>query len=212
MLRRPATVFAGVFSAVLVLDQLTKQLVRTFMVPPGTSVHVLGPLLRLVHVRNAGASFGMLPGHAPVFMTVTVLVLAGVAVYWLRVRPRRGLLVVALASVAAGAVGNLIDRAVSGLVTDFIQLPFDFPVFNIADTAIVTGVAMLVWWVLFGPAEHSAAVGAGAGPDGAAPSVLSGEASPSGGADEPPPRAAATEPRPPVAADGVPPSAGANGE
>jgi len=165
VLRRPAAVFAGVFSVVLALDQLTKQLVRTYMAPPGTSVPVLGHLIRLTYVRNAGASFGMLPGHAPVFMTVTALVLAGVAVYWFRVRPRRALLVVALSLVSAGAFGNLVDRAVSGLVTDFIQVPFDFPVFNVADSAIVIGVSMLVWWVLFGPAEHSAAVGGGAFPD-----------------------------------------------
>jgi signal peptidase II len=182
VLRRPAAVFAGVFAVVLVLDQLTKQLVRTYMAPPGTTIGVLGPVLRFVYVRNAGASFGMMPGYAPVFMTVTALVLAGVAVYWLRVRPRRALLVVALAVVTAGAVGNLIDRATSGLVTDFIQLPFDFPVFNLADIAIITGVAMLVWWVLFGPAEHSAAVGPATGGDdrqpddvGPARSVTDGE-------------------------------------
>lgn len=159
MLALPAAGFAMVFAVVLVLDQATKQLVRVFMDPPGTTVHVLGPLLSFVHVRNPGASFGMLPGHTPVFMGVTVLVLVGVAIYWFRVRPRRALLVVALALVSAGAVGNLIDRALTGLVTDFIQIPFDFPVFNIADIAIFSGVAMLVWWVLFGPAEHSAAVG-----------------------------------------------------
>jgi signal peptidase II len=170
VLRRPAAVFAGVFSVVLVLDQLTKQLARTFLAPPATSVHVLGSLVRLTYVRNAGASFGMLPGYAPVFMSVTVLVLASVAVYWFRVRPRRPLLVFALAMVCAGAAGNLIDRATSGLVTDFVQLPFDFPVFNVADTAIVVGVSMLVWWVLFGPAEHSAAVGTDAAVGGDGPS------------------------------------------
>jgi signal peptidase II len=159
VLALPAAGFAMVFAAVLVLDQGTKQLVRTFMDPPGTTVHVLGSLLRFTHVRNPGASFGMLPGYAPVFMGVTVLVLVGVAVYWYRVRPRRAWLVVALALVTGGAVGNLIDRVLTGLVTDFIQIPFDFPVFNVADMAIITGVAMLVWWVLFGPAEHSAAVG-----------------------------------------------------
>jgi signal peptidase II len=171
VLRLPAAVFAGVFAVVLVLDQLTKALVRTFMDPPGTTVNVVGRLLMFVHVRNAGASFGMLPGYAPVFMGVTTLVLAGVAVYWFRVRPRRALLVVALAVVTAGAVGNLIDRATAGLVTDFIQLPFDFPVFNVADIAIVTGVGMLVWWVLFGPAEHSAAVGDTTGPGTSPPAV-----------------------------------------
>jgi signal peptidase II len=157
VLRLPAAVFAGVFAVVLVLDQLTKALVRTFMDPPGTTVNVVGRLLMFVHVRNAGASFGMLPGYAPVFMGVTTLVLAGVAVYWFRVRPRRALLVVALAVVTAGAVGNLIDRATAGLVTDFIQLPFGFPVF--------------VWWVLFGPAEHSAAVGDTTGPGTSPPAV-----------------------------------------
>lgn len=158
MLRRPGFSFVALFASVLVADQVTKHLVRTYFAPPGTSVPLVGDLLRLTYVRNPGASFGMLPGYAPVFMTVTALVLGGVAVYWFRVRPRRALLVFALACVSAGALGNLIDRATSGLVTDFIQVPFDFPVFNLADMAIVGGVAALVWWVLFGPAEHSAAV------------------------------------------------------
>jgi signal peptidase II len=101
----------------------------------------------------------MLPGNSVVFMSVSVLVLVGIAVYWVRVRPRHPLLVFALGLVSAGAAGNLIDRAVSGRVTDFIQIPFDFPVFNLADSAIFVGVGMLVWWVLFGPAEHGAASG-----------------------------------------------------
>jgi signal peptidase II len=159
VLRRPAAVFAGVTSAALLLDQVSKQLVRAFLSPPGTSVPVVGGLLRFTHVRNTGAAFGMLPGHSVVFMTVSVLVLLSIAVYWVRVRPRHPLLVFALGLVSAGATGNLIDRAVSGRVTDFIQVPFDFPVFNLADSAIFVGVAMLVWWVLFGPAEHGAASG-----------------------------------------------------
>lgn len=157
MLRRPTAVFAGVLAAIVALDQLSKHLVRTWLAPPGTSVPLLGHWLRLTYVRNAGAAFGMLPGHGVVFMGVSILVLTGIGVYLLRVRPTRPLLVVALGMVAAGAAGNLIDRATSGLVTDFVQIPFDFPVFNLADSAIFVGVAMLVWWVLFGPAEHGAA-------------------------------------------------------
>jgi signal peptidase II len=164
VLRRPAAVFAGVTAAALLLDQASKQLVRTFLSPPGTSVPVIGRLLRFTYVRNTGAAFGMLPGHSVVFMTVSVLVLLAIAVYLVRVRPRHPLLVFALGLVTAGAAGNLIDRAVSGRVTDFIQVPFDFPVFNLADSAIFVGVAMLVWWVLFGPAEHGAA--SGRAPDG----------------------------------------------
>jgi signal peptidase II len=168
VLALPAAGFAMVFAVVLVLDQLTKQLVRTFLDPPGTTVHIIGSLLQFTHVRNPGASFGMLPGHTPVFMAITLLVLVGVAIYWFRVRPRRTVLVTALALVSAGAVGNLIDRALTGLVTDFIQIPLDFPVFNVADMAIVSGVSLLMWWVLFGPAEHSAAVGV-TGPESVVP-------------------------------------------
>jgi signal peptidase II len=164
VLRRPAAVFAGVTAAALLLDQASKQLVRTYLSPPGASVPVVGSLLRFTHVRNTGAAFGMLPGNSVVFMSVSVLVLVGIVVYWVRVRPRHPLLVFALGLVSAGAAGNLIDRAVSGRVTDFIQVPFDFPVFNLADSAIFVGVGMLVWWVLFGPAEHGAA--SGMAPDG----------------------------------------------
>jgi len=162
VLRRPTATFAVIAAAVVILDQASKHLVRTLMSPPGTSVPLLGRLLRLTYVRNAGAAFGMLPGRGVIFMSVSVLVLIGVCVYLVRVRPRRPLLIVALALVFAGAAGNLIDRATSGLVTDFIQIPFDFPVFNVADSAIFCGVGILVWWVLFGPAEHGAATCAGA--------------------------------------------------
>jgi signal peptidase II len=142
---------------VLFLDQVSKYLVRTYLAPPSGPIDLIGPYLRLNLVHNPGAAFGMLPGNRVIFMTVSVAFLVGVAVYWVRVHPTRRLLVWALALVAAGAGGNLIDRAVFGLVTDFVQVPFGFPVFNVADTAIVVGVSMLVWWVLFGPADHAAA-------------------------------------------------------
>jgi signal peptidase II len=67
---------------------------------------------------------------------------------------------VALGLVTAGAIGNLIDRAMVGWVTDFIQIPLNFPVFNVADSSVVVGVGMLVWWLLFGPASAGAADGA----------------------------------------------------
>jgi lipoprotein signal peptidase len=60
--------------------------------------------------------------------------------------------VLALGLVCAGAVGNLIDRAMLGRVTDFFEFGFvQFPVFNVADMAILTGVSILAFWILFGP-------------------------------------------------------------
>lgn len=159
MLRRPGAVVLAVAAAVLLVDQASKFVVRLTMEPVGTSISLVGDLLKLTYVRNTGAAFGMFPGNPVMFAAVSVVVLAGIVVYWLRVHPSRALLVVALGVLAGGACGNLIDRVTQGRVTDFIQVPF-IPVFNIADMSILTGVCILMWWLLFGPASHEAATGA----------------------------------------------------
>lgn len=169
MLRRPAAVLAAVAAAIVVSDQVTKELVRS-RIPIGTSIPLIGDVLRLTHTRNLGAAFGMLPGHRFVFITVVVLVLVGIGVYTARWRPTRPWIIVALGLVAGGAVGNLVDRVWFGMVTDFIQIPFSFPVFNLADSGIVVGVSMLVWWLLFGPGPTVAAVPA-AGQDASDPAA-----------------------------------------
>ena len=94
-------------------------------------------LLKLTYVRNIGAAFGLFPGRQPVFIFTSLLVLFVVAAFWRRARPTQWPVVIALALVTAGAVGNLIDRIVLGYVTDFFEFGFmEFPVFNVADSAI----------------------------------------------------------------------------
>jgi signal peptidase II len=149
--RRGAALTAGICVAVVAVDQAAKWMVRAKMAPPGTSISVVGDILQLTYVRNLGASFGMMPGYRPLFITVSICVLIAIAAFVVRRRPERPWVVVALGLVAGGAFGNLIDRVALGWVTDFIRIPFDFPVFNVADSAVVVGVAMLVWWLLFGP-------------------------------------------------------------
>jgi len=151
--RRGAALCAGICAVIVALDQVTKAAVRAGMSPPGTTVPVFGDVLQLTYVRNLGASFGMMPGYRPLFIAVSACVLIAIAAFVVRRRPERPWVVVALGLVAGGALGNLIDRTVFGWVTDFIRIPFDFPVFNVADSAVVVGVAMLVWWLLFGPAN-----------------------------------------------------------
>jgi signal peptidase II len=150
--RRGAVVTAAVCAVVVGVDQATKAVVRARMAPPGTSIPVLDDVLRLTYVRNLGASFGMLPGYRPLFITISLCVLVAIAAFVVRHRPQRLWVVAALGLVAGGALGNLVDRLAFGWVTDFIRIPFDFPVFNVADSSITVGVAMLVWWLLFGPA------------------------------------------------------------
>lgn len=151
-LRRPGATAAAVILAVVIIDQATKALVRARM-PLGSSIPLLGDVLKLTYVRNTGAAFGMMPGRPELFIAVSVGVLAGVAFYWWRYRPHRALVAVALSLVAGGALGNLIDRLVAGRVTDFIEVPW-IPVFNVADPCILAGVSILVWWLLFGPYEE----------------------------------------------------------
>ena len=150
-IRHPGAVFTVIAVGVLVLDQATKAFVRASMVP-GESITVVQGLLNLTFVNNIGAAFGLFPGRQPVFIATSLVVLFVVAAYWRRARPTEWPVVVALALVCAGAVGNLIDRVLVGRVTDFFEFGFvEFPVFNVADMAIIFGVGLLALWILFGP-------------------------------------------------------------
>jgi signal peptidase II len=150
-LAHPGRVFIGVSASILLVDQITKAIVRAYMQVDQT-VGLIPHVIRLTLVRNTGAAFGIFPGRQPVFVITSLLVLFAIAAYWRRARPTQWLVVVALAMIAGGALGNLIDRALIGRVTDFFEFAFiDFPVFNVADMGIVGGVGALMVWVLFGP-------------------------------------------------------------
>jgi signal peptidase II len=166
--RRGPAVIAAIAAVVVAVDQAAKLAVRTALPTPGASVSVLGDVVRLTFTRNEGAAYGLLPGGRMWFILVSVVAVCVIVGYLIRRRPQRVWLIVALGLVAGGAIGNLIDRAWFGWVTDFIQVPFDFPVFNVADSSIVVGVAMLVWWLLFGPAPADVPV-APAAEDGPSP-------------------------------------------
>ena len=123
----------------------------------GRSVGLIPHVIRLTLVRNSGAAFGLFPGRQPVFVITSLLMLLAIAIYWRRARPTQWPVVIALAMIASGALGNLVDRAIVGQVTDFMEFAFiDFPVFNFADIGIVGGVGVLMIWILFGPESGGA--------------------------------------------------------
>ncbi len=171
MTRRHVVLFSAVMTVIIAADQVTKTIVRSaFRV--GESQPVIDGVLWLTHVHNRGAAFGVLKGQQWLLVSVAALVLVAIGYVFVRVAPRSPGAVVALALVAAGAAGNLIDRAVFGGVTDFLDLGW-FPVFNVADIALDVGVAMLVWWLLFS-SEHRAAGSAESATDEALdPSIIS---------------------------------------
>lgn len=137
---------------VVALDQVSKALVIN-SIAMGEREEVL-PFLDLVHIENEGVAFGFLGGSGRgVVLAVTLAALVLVVAWFAfnRVRPFAWL---AIGLLAGGAIGNLIDRALEGSVTDFVKLPH-FPAFNVADTAITFGVLALLY-VLEGPPRRRA--------------------------------------------------------
>ncbi len=135
-------VLAGI---VVVLDQLSKAVMLAVLPEPGMRLIVAG-FFNLVHVRNKGVSFGMLPELGPWLLSGLALVIVAVLVAWLQ-RARERLIAVALGLTIGGALGNVIDRVRMGAVFDFLDFHafgYHWPAFNLADAAITVGIAVLL--------------------------------------------------------------------
>lgn len=127
---------------VLFLDQWSKWLVMGKLAE-GQSVPLIDNIFYLTYVRNPGAAFGMLPYRTSFFIVVTILILVATILFFRFVPDSRLLLKYGLSIQLGGAAGNFIDRLRFRHVIDF----FDFrvwPVFNVADIAILIGVGILI--------------------------------------------------------------------
>jgi signal peptidase II len=150
--------YLGAAALVVVVDQITK-----LMVIGSFGLHesreVVAGVLSLTYVRNRGAAFGLfsdadLPYQAVLFAGVSLLALAAIVAYSLRLPAAERLPQLALAFVTGGALGNLIDRARFGYVIDFVDVYWKshhWPAFNVADSAITAGVCLLILDILRNP-------------------------------------------------------------
>jgi len=140
-LAKPAVVCAGI----VILDQLTKIAVQQWMTLH-QSYPLLGDVVQFTYIRNPGAAFGIMLGGRWLYLVLSIIACA-VLIYYLVKLPsieRRGRY--AMMIVLAGAVGNLIDRALYGEVTDFIDIgvgAYRWPVFNVADSAVTIGIILI---------------------------------------------------------------------
>ena len=131
----------------IALDQWTKWLVRTNIpfeqawLP--NSLLWLMPYARIVHWSNSGAAFGSFQNGNTVFTILAIIVIIAILYYYPRVEADDWALRLAMGLQLGGAAGNLIDRLIAGKVTDFISIG-NFAVFNVADSSISVGVAVLV--------------------------------------------------------------------
>jgi signal peptidase II len=151
--------------SVVVLDRLTKWAVAR-NIPLHDSIAIIPDFFRLTHVENSGAAFGLFadsPSQWKIAMLVLFSVVALVIVLMLLWRNSHHLTTtgVGLALILGGAIGNLWDRLLSGRVVDFLLFyigQYQWPAFNVADSAIVVGAGLLVIEIVFAktPAEKSA--------------------------------------------------------
>jgi signal peptidase II len=130
--------------ATLALDQFTKWLVTSNLAVDQSidPIPALSGLLAITHVTNTGVAFGLFKEAGTFFIFVAAIVITVIVLYLRNLPKDQGLVRVALGLQLGGAFGNLLDRLRLGYVVDFIDFKF-WPVFNVADSAIVIGVTLL---------------------------------------------------------------------
>jgi len=149
-------------AVIVPLDQFTKYLVVTNVEHGGYAVPfaALEGFFRITHSRNPGAALGLAQGvHVYFFVALTLVALGLIASFFRRIDAADRLSAVSLGLIVSGAMGNLLDRIVREVI-DFLQFNlglFIFPDFNVADSAIVIGVALLLLEVVTQETEASVA-------------------------------------------------------
>ena len=126
--------------AAVVADQITKRAIESRLALEET--HRVLPFLSITHVRNSGIAFGIFPGRLAIVSVLTAAAVLWMLVHFARSGSRHVLFPVALGLLVGGSVSNLADRVRDGHVTDFIHISH-WPTFNLADSFIVIGVALL---------------------------------------------------------------------
>jgi signal peptidase II len=152
---RKLTILMPVLMVGLVLDQISKLLILQKL-PLGGQVPLIPGLLNLVHVHNKGAAFGLLSGWSAefawlFFVATTALVLVVLGYMLWQLPEGQWVATLGYSLVLTGALGNLIDRVRLGEVVDFIDVyygHYHWPAFNVADSLVCVGAAILVWVII----------------------------------------------------------------
>jgi len=125
---------------VLIVDQLSKFLVRKYL-EPNQSVPIISNIFHLTYKQNTGAGFGILQNQNLFLIMVSIIVL-GFAIYYC-LKSKEFILKLLLSLLSGAVIGNLIDRIFLGHVTDFLDFRI-WPVFNIADSVITVTIIILI--------------------------------------------------------------------
>lgn len=132
-------------------DQFTKHLISSSM-QLGQSQEIIDNFFYFTYAHNTGVAWGMLAGHLWLFIIVALISAVLMIIFFKRTRKEEILTRFGLVLIFAGMIGNLADRIVLGYVRDFIDViifNYNFPIFNIADVAVVIGVALIIIEIIF---------------------------------------------------------------
>lgn len=134
---------------ILVTDQLVKLGIRaSFSV--GDSIPVLGDFFRIAYIRNDGAAWGIFSGMRGFLMFFPLIVMIAIVIFLWKNPRLHWMGKLSLTMIAAGGLGNLIDRILFGYVTDMFSFSIFSPVFNVADISVTCGCGLLILFVLLG--------------------------------------------------------------
>ena len=147
---------------IVLLDRWTKRLVAA-RIAMYTHIQVIPGFFRITHTENTGAAFSLFadsPSHWKTVMLISFSVIAMIVVsilLWNQSHPFT-MTGIALSLILGGAFGNLWDRVAAGRVVDFLDVyyrTYHWPVFNLADSAIVVGASLLLWEIIFGHSKSA---------------------------------------------------------
>jgi len=140
-------VIAACALGVLVADRLTKNWVAE-NIPLNQPRQIVGDYVRIVHAENTGAAFGLLPERTTLLSVLSVLAVVAIVYYYRQIASSSWLVTATLGMQLGGAAGNLVDRIRQGFVIDFVDVGVGdvrFWAFNVADSSIVVGIALVTF-------------------------------------------------------------------
>lgn len=137
--------------SVIILDQITKYIaymnLRTI---PSQTIPLINGVFHLTYAENRGAAFSILQNRRWFFVIITILFIIFAVYYLITHRKGSTLIKISISLILAGACGNLIDRIRNGYVVDFLDFRLiNFPIFNVADSAVVIGSILLAYYLIF---------------------------------------------------------------
>ena len=143
--------FFAIVIGIIFLDQLTKWLAVIFLKGSAPAI-VIKNVFRFTYLENRGAAFGMLSEHRWVFLVISTVAIIAIIFYMIKFKPKSKLERVAIAFMAGGGIGNMVDRIALGYVIDFIDF-YAFPkvwsyIFNVADSFVCIGAGLLVLYLM----------------------------------------------------------------